>query len=72
MIVVEHVDIDGTPFTRTMSDDDRYVVRDGVEYDEAWDPAVYGRTYVEGRKIDHGDEGQENAEEILNILLGGK
>ena len=71
MVKVEEITIDGTLFTKTYSDDDRYVVREGVEYEEAWDPAVYGRTYTEGRKIERDEEEQGDAEEIVNILLGG-
>ena len=66
MIVVEKVMIDGREFNLTYSDDDRLVVRDGVAYDEALDPAEYGRTYTEGDKKDP----DATAEEILGILLG--
>lgn len=48
MIVQEHFDINGRDFIRTYSDAGCYVVRDGVEYSEACDPAEFGRTYIEG------------------------
>lgn len=48
MIVQEHFDVNGRDFIRTTSDAGRYVVRDGIEYGEACDPAEYGRTYTEG------------------------
>ncbi len=35
-------------FTRTYSDANHYVVRDGASYSEACDPTEYGRTYTEG------------------------
>lgn len=67
MIVTEHFDVNGVDFIRTYSDSGRYVVRDGVEYSEACDPAEYGRTYTEGDYI----EDESTAEEIVNILTGG-
>ena len=51
MIIQENIDIDGRHFVRTFSDSGRYVVRDGVEYSEAYDPAEFGRTYTEGELI---------------------
>lgn len=47
-IVVEHFMVGERDFTRTYSDSGRYVVRDGVSYSEACDPAEFGRTYTEG------------------------
>lgn len=43
-----HFDVNGRDFIRTISDAGRYVVRDGVSYSEACDPAEYGREYTEG------------------------
>lgn len=57
--------IGGVAFTRTHSDSGRYVVRDGISYDEAIDPTELGRTYVEGASIT-----TDEAEELLNILTG--
>ncbi len=65
MIKQENVTINGKQFIRTYSDEGRYVVRDGVEYEEAYDPAELGREYTEGDEIPVTDE------EVLNILIGG-
>lgn len=67
MIVQEHFDVNNRDFIRTYSDSNRFVVRDGVEYSEACDPAELGRTYTEGNVMPV-DEGE--AQEILNIILG--
>ena len=69
MIVVETFYIGEREFTKTYSDAGRYVVRDGIEYSEACDPAEYGRTYTEGDLMP-ADDGESNAEELLNIVLG--
>ena len=61
-------EINGRGFVRTVSDSGRYVVRDGVSYEEANDPAELRRTYTEGDLIPD-DELPEA--ELLNILLGG-
>lgn len=68
MIVQEHFDVNGRDFIRTYSDSGRYVVRDGVEYSEACDPAEFGRTYTEGNVMPTDDS---EAAEILDILMGG-
>ena len=47
MIATENMTINGKPFVRTYSDTGHFVVRDGVEYAEAIDPAEFGRTYTE-------------------------
>lgn len=68
MIVTENFKVGERDFVRTYSDAGRYVVRDGVEYGEACDPAEYGRTYTEGDLMPVDDA---DAAEILDILLGG-
>ena len=68
MIVTENITIGGQLFARTYSNEHRYVVRDGAQYEEAIDPAEFGRTYTEGEII---EEPEADAEEIVNILLGG-
>ena len=68
MIVTENFKVGERDFIRTYSDAGRYVVRDGVEYGEACDPAEFGRTYTEGDLIPEDDA---EAAEILNIILGG-
>lgn len=56
-------------FTRTWSDENRYVVRDGVEYSEANDPSEFGRVYTEGELMPSENIAAQ-AEEVLNILMG--
>ena len=68
MIITENFEIDGTAFIRTISSEGRYVVRDGINYEEACDPAEFGRTYTEGDVI---PTTESDAEELLNIILGG-
>lgn len=67
MIVQEHFDVNGRDFIRTYSNEGRYVVREGVEYAEAEDPAEFGRAYTEGEYMPD----DSNSDEILDILLGG-
>ena len=68
-IKTELFEINGRSFTKTYSDAGRYVVRDGIEYDEANDPTEFGRTYTEGDVIPY--DGTD-AEELLSIILGGE
>ena len=70
-IVQETYELNGRQFVRTYSDAGRYVVGGMPEgaYSEANDPAEFGRTYVEGDVI---EDGGSEAEEILDILLGGE
>lgn len=68
MIIQEHFDVNGRDFIRTYSDENRYVVRDGIEYSEACDPAEFGRTYTDGDVM---PTTETEAEEILSILTGG-
>ena len=51
MIIVEKYIVNSKMYTKTYSDANRYVVRDGIEYYDAWDPAEFGRTYTEGELI---------------------
>ena len=67
MIKTEKITVDGREMTRTWSDAGRYVVRDGVSYGEAIDPAELGRTYTEGEIM----EDEATAEELLEIIVGG-
>lgn len=69
MIITEHFDVNGRDFIRTTSDSGRYVVRDGVEYEEACDPAEFGRTYTEGGLIPAENLNADFAE-AGRILLG--
>ena len=68
MIRTENFTINDKQFIRTYSDSGRYVVRDGASYEEACDPAESGRTYTEGDVM---PDAEGNAEEILDIILGG-
>ena len=71
MIKTETVTISGRQFTRTYSDRGMMIHGGSPEadYAEALDPAELGRTYTE---TDIPIEGETDAEEILNILLGGE
>lgn len=51
MIKIETITINGREFIRTYSDENRYVVRDGVAYSEAIDPPEFGRVYTEGNAM---------------------
>ncbi len=68
MIVQEHFDVNGRDFIRTTSDSGRFVVRDGVEYSEACDPAEFGRVYTEGELM---PVPELSDSEALEIILGG-
>lgn len=71
-IVVEQFYVGERLFNRTYSDAGRAVVRDGVAYDEACDPAEYNRTYTEGDLLDTGEEEDEAEDkaEAYDILVG--
>ena len=71
MIVTENFKIGERDFIRTTSDSGRYVVRDGVSYSEACDPAEFGRTYTEGDPIPE-EERTDLADkaEAYDILMG--
>ena len=51
MIVQEHLIIDGRNFIKTYSNENRYIIRENVEYTEAFDPEEFGRIYTEGDLI---------------------
>lgn len=59
-------------FTRTWSDDNRYILGGEPygEYVEANDPSELGRVYTEGEPMPP-EEIAAQAEEVINILLGG-
>ena len=70
MIRTENFEINGIPFVRTYSDAGRYVVREGVSYEEACDPAELGRTYFEGDVIQTEELDEETAaNEFLTTAL---
>ncbi len=65
--------INDKEFTRTYSDDNRYVVRGDEQYVEACDPAELHRVYTEGEPIPVDNyEAEMTATEVLNILFGGE
>lgn len=68
-IVTESFVVGERLFNRIYSDAGRYVVRDGVEYEEACDPAELGRTYTEGGLMPAEDLNADLAE-AGRILLG--
>ena len=67
MIVTETITIDGRDLVKTYSDSGCYVVRDGISYEEAIDPAEFNREYEEGDIIPNQSF---SAEDALNIILG--
>ena len=69
MIRTETFYIDDKEFTRTYSDKNHYVVRDGISYEEACDPAEFGRTYTEGDQIPQEEVTDEYAD-AGRILMG--
>lgn len=74
MIVQTHFDVNGRDFVRTVSDSGRYVVRDGVSYSEACDPAEFGRTYTEGDLMPPHEQDMDTLTakaEAFDILMGG-
>ena len=68
MIIQEHFDVNGRDFIRTYSNSSRYVVRDGVSYPEACDPAEIGRQYTEGEVMDDDASPDEIADALEGIL----
>ena len=69
-IKTEHFDVNGRDFIRTYSDASRYVVRDGIEYSEACDPAEFGRVYTEGDLIPETEADLADKAEAYDILMG--
>lgn len=59
MIQTEKIEIGGREFIRTYSDENRYVVREGVAYSEAVDPIDSGREYTEGDIMEELEEVEE-------------
>ena len=70
MIVTETIYIDDREFTKTYSSSGKYVVRDGISYEEAVDPAEFGRTYTEGDYIPKDPSEEITAQEVVDIILG--
>ena len=51
MIRQEIFYLNNKEFVRTYSDEGRYVIRDGVEYEEAQDLKEFNHQYTEGDRI---------------------
>ena len=71
MIIQERFTINGREFIRSYSDAGRYVVRDGVSYVEANDPAEFGRQYTEGELMPVDESAISDKAEAYDILIGG-
>ena len=69
-IVVEQFYIGERLFNKTYSDAGRAVVREGVSYSEACDPAEFGRTYTEGDILPTDDSDTSDKAEAFDILTG--
>lgn len=52
MIKTEQIEINGRIFTHTWSDEGKQLIRDGIAYDDAYDPAELGRTYIESEEVE--------------------
>ena len=74
MIKTEQFYIGERLFNRVYSTTGRYVVRDGISYSEACDPAEFGRIYTEGDLMPDDERGDELAAkaEAYDILVGEK
>lgn len=73
MIKVEQFYIGERLFNRVYSDAGRYVVRDGVSYSEACDPAEFNREYTEGDLLpaeERDISALESKAEAYDILIG--
>ena len=73
MIKVEQFYIGERLFNRVYSDAGRYVVRDGVSYSEACDPAEFNREYTEGDPMPEEERdisALESKAEAYDILIG--
>ena len=71
MIVREYFDLGGVSHVRNYSDSGLMIASDdGIEYEVAEDLTSLGKTYHETETPVESEPGE--AEEILNILLGGE
>ena len=68
MIQVEIFYVDDKKFTRTYSDQGKYVVRNGISYEEACDPIEFNRTYIEGDLIPI-ITSTDDSQEVENIVI---
>ena len=70
MIFTETLNVDGVELVRTYSDSGKYVVRDGVAYEEAIDPVEFGRVYTEGDDILIDEPTDEDYMQAGKIMMG--
>ena len=73
MIITENVTIRNRDFVRTYSDENRFVVRDGVSYSEAIDPIGTNRVYTEGEIMPDAEPDMTETEakaKAYDILVG--
>ena len=59
MIKTEELTIRNRSFTHTWSSRKRYIVRDDINYIDAYDLTELGRTYKEGDPIPEEENGEE-------------
>ena len=64
-IIKEYFEINGRAFTKTYSNEYRYIVRDVVSYISVIDPSEFNREYVEGDFIDIIDDDYELVGQLL-------
>ena len=67
-IVQTQLKINGIDYIYTKSDANRYICRDGYQFEDAYDKVSFGRTYTEGDLIVH----DPTSEEALDFLFGGE
>ncbi len=72
MIVQEHFTVNGRDFVQTKSTDFRYVVRDGISYSEACDPAEFNRQYIEGDFMGNANTEESALVRYANELTGNE
>ena len=70
MIITEIVIINEKSFTHTYSNTGHYVVRDGISYEEAYDPVEFERTYTEGDLIPIEEPTNEDFVQVGKVLMG--
>lgn len=67
MILIENLTINGKDFVSTRSDSGKMIERDGIFYEEAIDPAEFGRTYTE-TEVDIEVSPEEALAELMEVL----
>lgn len=70
MIITENFKVGERDFIRTYSDANRYVVREGMKYSEACDPAEFERQYTEGDLMPSDETATQDKAEAYDILMG--